>query len=252
MPYFLPPAQMRHRADLQRQLEAVDREAGRCCIPGCRRPCQQQAGKGLSATHCRYHVQWRNRHGCPWKASYSKASLRPYRRAADRFIREHREEFWTAHAILALKNLMANAGAVERVQDTIHFAKPAEKARNALARLRHAGIPPERLLAIHLAISAALLEDPVSPGGGGPDEYRLVQIAKAAQRCAAGPPTALGKYPRSGGLALRHLGRLIDGCCEHAAEKHLDAVLALKVSLYGPASPDHFAHVNAPTARWFQ
>jgi hypothetical protein len=244
---------MRHRADLQRQLEAVDREAGRCCIPGCRRPCQQQAGKGLSATHCRYHVQWRNRHGCPWKASYSKASLRPYRRAADRFIREHREEFWTAHAILALKNLMANAGAVERVQDTIHFAKPAEKARNALARLRHADIPPERLLSIYLAISCALLEDPVGPGGGRePDEDRLCQIAKAVQRMAAGPPTSLGRYPRSGGIALGHLGRAIERCCEHVEATHLEALLALKVSLYGPAAPDHFAQVNAPNAGWFK
>jgi hypothetical protein len=130
---------------------------------------------------------------------------------------------------------------------------PQDKARAALARLRKAEIPPERLLAIHLAVTAVLREDLVGPGSGNiPDEYKLVQVAKAAHRLASGPPNVLGKYPRSAGLMLRHLGRMIDGCCEHVAREHTAAVLTLKTELYGPPNADHFSAVNSESARWFR
>jgi hypothetical protein len=183
--------------------------------------------------HCRYHVQFKNRHGSYWKATYRTAELRPYRKAAERYIKAHLDDFWVAHALMALRSLMDRAGPVERVADVLHFMAPAQKARAALARLRRAEIPPGRLLVIHLAVTGAVQEDPIGPGGPY-DEYRLTQIAKATHRLAAGPSTVLGRYPRSAGLAMRHLGGMLDKCCEHVAQEHLKAILALKTALYGP------------------
>jgi hypothetical protein len=125
--------------------------------------------------------------------------------------------------------------------------KPRDKARAALARLRRDDIPPERILAIHLAVAGALREDPVGPGTGGiHDEYRVTQAAKAVHRLASGPPSARGKYPRSAGLVLRHLGQALDRCCEHVMEQHLDAILALKAESYGPTD---FSAVNRRVVR---
>ena len=47
-----------------------------CAIFDCGRPPQARAGRGLSLTHCRYHVQKRNRHGSFWKGNHSAAELR--------------------------------------------------------------------------------------------------------------------------------------------------------------------------------
>ena len=215
-----------------------DEDAFICPIPGCGRPSQARAGKGFSLYHCRYHIQFRNRHGSFWKGTYRAAELRPYRRAAERYIRAHSADPWIATALASLRSLMDDAGPVERVVDVLHQLTPPQKARAALARLRRAKVPPERLLAIHLAVSGAVSEDPIRPGGP-PDEYRLTQIAKAVHRQASGyhsvygPGARYDRYPRSSGLALRHLGRMIEGCCEHVAAEHLKAILELKATLYG-------------------
>ncbi len=170
-----------------------------------------------------------------WKGTYRAADLLPFRRAADNFIRRNAADFWIAAALQALRRLMDGAGPVERVSDVLHFLTPPEKARAALARLRRREIPPERLLAIHLAVTGAVAEDPIGPGGPA-NEYRLTQVAKAVHRLASGydgfygPRSAHECYPRSAGQALRHLGRLIDECCEHVAREHLDAILILKAA----------------------
>jgi len=159
--------------------------------------------------------------------------LLPYRKAAERYLKAHSTDFSIAAALKALRTLMDGAGPVERVSDVLHFLSPPQKARAALARLRRAEIPPERLLAIHIAVTGAVREDPIGPGGP-PDEYRLTQVAKAAHRLASGYHTLYGpgsrydRYPRSAGLALRHLGRMLEECCEHVVREHLDAILALK------------------------
>ena len=246
MPSLLNPRRRRQRAALLDRLSHPAVDAYTCPIPGCGRPSEARAGNGLSVTHCRLHVQLHNRTGSFWKGSYTAAELKPYRRAAAKYLKAHADDFWIAHALTAIRALLDNAGPVERTADVLHFMTPAQKARTALARLRKADIPPERLLVSHLAVTAALAEDPVGPGGTH-DEYQLVQVAKVVHRLAAGPPTILGKYPRSGGLALRNLGRLVGSCCEHVAERHMAAILSLKTSLYGP--PGDFAKVNARSFR---
>lgn len=225
----------RRKAALLHRATTPDAEAYRCPIPGCGRPSQALAGRGLSLYHCSFHIQFKNRHGSFWKGTYSAAELRPYRRAAERYLKTHRDEFWIAAALTALRSLMEGAGPVERVSDVLHFLTPPEKARAALARLRRRAIPPERLLAIHLAVTGAVAEDPIGPGGP-PNEYRLTQVAKAVHRLASGydgfygPRSAHERYPRSSGLALRHLGRMLDECCEHVVREHLDAILTLKAA----------------------
>lgn len=226
----------RRKAALHARLIArlmPDEDAYTCPIPGCGRPSQARAGKGFSVFHCRYHIQFKNRHGSFWKGTYRAAELQPYRRAAERYIKAHLDDVWIAHALNSLRNLMDSAGPVERVVDVLHQLKPPQKARAALARMRRAKVPPERLLAIHLAVTGAVREDPIGPGGP-PNEYRLTQIAKAAHRQASGyhavygPGSRYDRYPRSTGLALRYLGRMLDECCEHVADQHLKAILELK------------------------
>ena len=124
------------------------------------------------------------------------------------------------------------------------------RADIAFGRLHKAGIKPERLLAIHLAITALIEED---PGSHRVKEFRLVQVAKAAHRLASGYHRVwpqqdkdgrdfrieLHAYARSTGRVLRLIGQAIEERCEWATAKHLAGVLALKVKRYGrhPALP---------------
>jgi hypothetical protein len=36
------------------------------------------SGKGLAEGHCRYHVQFKARHGPHWYPTYKAAELKPY------------------------------------------------------------------------------------------------------------------------------------------------------------------------------
>ncbi len=208
-----------------------------CAIFDCGRPPQARAGRGLSLTHCRYHVQKRNRHGSFWKGTYSAAELRDYRRAAERFLKTHLDDFWIAAALASLRATLDGAGPNERVVDTLTM-KPPHKARAAFARMRVAGVPPLRLLTIYLAVSGAVIEDPIGPGDDG-REYRLTQVGKAALRTASGyhsnygPGNQYDRYPRSSGQALRLIGRTLEEACGHVMTEHLGAILAFKAEQYG-------------------
>jgi hypothetical protein len=208
-----------------------------CSLLGCGRTTQARDGKGLSKWHCRYHVQWNNRHGSYWKGTYRAEQLLPYRKAAERYIREHREDRWIVSSLRSLAGLMNRAGPVQSMSDVMVMA-PADKAKAALARMRAAGVPAMRLLVVYLGVSAAVAEDPIGPGGE-PGEYRRVQVAKAAHRLASGYHTDYGyeRYPRSSGLMLRHLGQRLEKACEFMREYHLDAVLELKVAMVGARPP---------------
>ena len=216
--------------------EDPDASLRSCAIFGCGRPPQARAGKGLSLTHCRYHVQYRNRHGCFWKGTYSAAELRDYRRAAERYLKAHLDDFWIAAALKAIDATLHGAGPNERVVDTLTM-RPVHKARAAFARMRVAGVAPLRLLTIHLAVTGAVKEDPIGSGADG-GEYRLTQIGKAAMRTASGyhsyygPGSQYDRYPRSSGQLLRLIGKTLEADCEHVVEAHLGAILAFKAEQY--------------------
>jgi len=56
----------------------------------------------------------------------------------------------------------------------------------------------------------------------------MVHRQASGYHAVYGPGSRYDRYPRSSGLALRHLGRMLDGCCEHVAAEHLSAILELK------------------------
>ncbi|MEY9281669.1 hypothetical protein ABIA03_002861 [Bradyrhizobium yuanmingense] len=215
----------------------------RCTIPGCGRPTARAAKQGLSASLCRKHLVHRQRHGSAWCATPAATVLRPYVRAARSFISSSRADPYVSHALVGLGTLMASAGLAE-IATRLRGLPAERRARIALARLREAGIQPERLLAVTIAVHSLIEEAPQVVHRIR--EWRIVAIAKGCHRLASvyRPWTFIGAdgrvhraakqaYPRSSGRVLRYLGEMIERESEWVIEKHLAAVLALKVARYG-------------------
>lgn len=202
------------------------------------------AGLGLAAFHCRKHVEHKARHGSHWHGTYSAAELKPYLAAATSYVRLRAEsDRFVKQALNAIALLLEEAGPTE-IATRLRGMSATRRARIALARLRVAGIKPERFVAIVLAITALIEED---PGSHRTKEFRTVQIAKALHRLASGThkrwpfvdaygrkrQTEMHAFPRSSGQVLRIMGRAVEEPCEWVVEKHLPAVLALKIKRYG-------------------
>lgn len=216
----------------------------RCSIPGCRNPTMRVAGTGLAAFHCRRHVEHKARHGSHWHGTYSAAELKPYLAAATSYVRLRAEsDRFIKTALNAIALLLEEAGPTE-IATRLRGMSANKRARIALARLRVAGIKPERFVTMVLAVTALIDED---PGSHRTKEFRTVQIAKSLHRLASGThkrwpfvdihgrqrQIELHAFPRSSGPVLRLIGRVIEQPCEWVVEKHLSAVLALKVKRYG-------------------
>lgn len=222
-----------------------------CVLPFCGRPTMNAAGNGVALFHCRRHVEHKARHGSHWHGTYSAAELKPYLAAAASYVR-HRSEIdpFIKAALDTIALLLEEAGPTE-IATRLKGMPATKRARIALARLRVAGIKPERIVAIVLAVTALIEED---PGSHRTKEFRTVQIAKALHRLASGyhrvwelqdekgrlkKVAELHAFPRSSGPVLRLIGKAVEQPCEWVVEKHLSAVLALKVKRYGrhPALP---------------
>lgn len=213
-----------------------------CTIPFCRRPTQRAAKSGLSATLCAAHVRYRQRHGSPWCPSPSAYSLRPYIKAAESWIGSHRTTPAIQVALESLHGLLATAGRAIIVT-RLRGLPPGRRAKVALARLRDAGVKPERILARVLAVHALINEAPQACHRIR--AWRLTAAAKSVHRLASGTHqrwtdesgkvlTETHTFPRSAGLVMLHLGAMIEDECEGAIERHLVAVIDLKVTRYGP------------------
>lgn len=216
-----------------------------CSIPGCRNLTMRAAGAGLAAFHCRKHVEHRARHGSHWHGTYSAAELKPYLAAATSYVRPRVEsDRFIKAALNAITLLLEEAGPTEIVT-RLKGMSATRRARIALARLRVASIKPERFVTIVLAVTALIEED---PGSHRTKEFRTVQIAKTLHRLASGyhrvweVPDERGRlrkvselhaFPRSSGPVLRLIGKAVEQPCEWVVDKHLSAVLALKVKRYG-------------------
>lgn len=227
------------------RLEAMaENLPGLCVIPDCGRQTMRAAGVGLAAFHCRYHVQFRARHGSHWCPTYNSADLKPYLTVAAEWIEQRHEETSTAHTLICLQKLLEGAGEAPPAQD-IRRRSAAFRARVAFARLREADVKPERLLAIHMAVSALIEDD---AGSHRTEEFRIVQIAKAAHRLASGThrywdwplpngsiyPLKYHAYPRSSGRVLRLIGKAIEEVCAGVTERDLQALRDLKKAKFGP------------------
>jgi hypothetical protein len=207
------------------------------------------AGLGLASFHCKRHVAHKARHGSHWHRSFRAGELQPYLAAALSYIRLRLEVDRSIQQAISRLAALLELSPYE-IATRLRGLSPRTRADIAFGRLRKAGIKPERLLAIHLAITAIIEED---PGSHRTKEFRLVQVAKAAHRLASGYHRVwpqqdkqgrtfrieLHAYARSTGRVLRLIGVAIEERCEWATEKHLAGVLALKVKRYGrhPALP---------------
>lgn len=227
-----------------------------CSVPGCQRPTSRAEGLGLAAFLCRYHVGFRARHGSPWCPTYKSADLKPYLASAGQWVREHRGSPAVTASLAWLRGLLDGAGRVEPAQ-SIKRLPAAVRAKIALARLREAGIEPERLLVIHLAVSALIEDDRDSHRT---EEFRDVQVAKAVHRLASGThrrwdfpmpdgstqPLHMHVYPRSAGLVLRRIGEAIAEHCREVAAIGLAPVRAIRRDRFGL----HPSAVSGWKPRW--
>lgn len=202
-----------------------------CAANGCPKSTQRSSGDGLSTRYCRDHVEHLARHGSAWRQTPRKADIEPFRRAARRWLRAHRERPFVQQALASLASLLASAGAPESAW-SLKGLPPKDRARIALAKIgREAkGEPAEKLLIIALSLWAWL---EAQGADGRFAKFRQVQIAKAAKRLASGthrtragtpmPP----KYPPSSGSYLRIMGRQIDDVAGMVAERSWREVVAL-------------------------
>ena len=241
-----PGARIRHIQDVVRRIASMsDDYVPHCAVPNpvtgkaCGRPTARAAKKGLGAFTCRYHQQFKQRHGSLWCKSPSAAALSPYLAAALSFVAAQRTDLYVNAALLGLGGIMSSAGPAE-IATRLRGLPPKQRARTALGRLHEANIKPERLLAISLAVHALIEDAPAAVHRT--TEWRIVAIAKAAHRLASGThriwPVAqpdgrtkhieMHAYPRSSGRVLRHLGGMIEKEGELVIGHHLAKVLALK------------------------
>jgi hypothetical protein len=230
-------------ASIGLRLEQGTACASNCAVPGCGRSTMKAAGIGLAAFHCKRHVEYKARHGSHWHRSYRADELKGYLAAAKSYIRPRlKTDQHIRQAVAGLAVLLEQSP--YEIATRLRGIPAKARAAIAFGRLRKKGIEPERLLAIHLAVTALIEED---PGSHRTKEFRLVQTAKALHRLASGYHRVwpqqdqkgrtfrleVHAYARSTGRVLRLIGQAIEERCEWAAEKHLAGVLALKVKRYG-------------------
>jgi hypothetical protein len=215
-----------------------------CAIPGCGRPTMASSGKGLAQFHCRYHVQFKARHGSHWAPSYKAPELKPYVTTAAAWVAGNSGSHLVRPVLMELQGVLAGAGRVEPAQN-LKRRPAAFRAQVAFARLREAGIGPERILAIYLGITALIEDD---RGSHRTDEYRMVQTAKALHRLASGThkrwdipmpdgrilPATMDVYPKSSGRVLRAIGDAVETICRGLAHMVLEDLREAKTARFGP------------------
>ena len=233
---------------IKQRIAAAPHDPGqKCSTPDCGRLTMRAAGIGLAAFACRPCVLHTARHGSAWHGTYRATELAPYVKAAAAWIKANRVASpFVSAAIAGLSELLATSGPAEIVP-RLRGKSAQDRSRVAFARLREAGIKPERILAIYLAVCAIIREDKSSHRV---QDFTIVQVAKACHRLASGyhrrwelpvgrsgqtAPLEMHVYSRSSGRLLRFMGEAIHRVCEVAAAgEHLADVLALKVERFGP------------------
>ncbi|WP_439925210.1 hypothetical protein [Nitrobacter sp. JJSN] len=207
-----------------------------CLVPGCERRTMLMSGTGLSGRYCKHHIQFKARHGGVRWRSYSATDLKPYLRAATSYINPR---LLTDPSIKNAVDRLAFMieGAPYEQATRLRGLPATTRADIAFGRFRKRGVKPETLLAITLAVSALITDDPKADKTR---EFRHVQIAKAAHRRASGfhkvwsERSSLHVFARSTGRVLRILGKMLEERCEAAIQDHLEGILKLKVKRYGP------------------
>lgn len=198
----------------------------RCVVFGCSRLTMRSAAEGLSHNYCRRHVEHIARHGHARHKTLSAKDLKPYRRAASKYLAGLQAAPASADAMLAasvetqIGRIMTEAGR-PLSQWRLRDEGPEDRARQVLVRAREKGVTAARLTLEALAVVAALKG--LDRRGG--DEYRDVQIAKGIHRlaggfnterlCSNGALRVIHWYSEPRGRMLRRLGGLIWGELRH-------------------------------------
>lgn len=225
----------RRLADISRRVQSTDDAYSTCAVFGCGRPTRAASGRGLNRLFCRKHEDHFQRHGSYYKGSYAAAELRPYRVAAERWLKANSLDPFAKIALLAVEGLLRSGRAEEAFR--LRGLSPAERARVAWGRLRRAGVSPIKPVAAWLAVEMRLADDPQ------PDwhsEFRRVQAAKLIHRMASGTHkrwererpdgriqvTEMHKYPANRGRILRHIGETLERAVELLAAERLPAIRA--------------------------
>src|SRR5271166_5645874 len=136
----------------------------RCCIPFCPKPSMVSAGVGFDAYYCEYHRAKIARHGHAEYPSIKGKDLRPYTETAQRWIKTELKagNVGLQYALSATGGLMATAGRAPSADEIKHWSAE-QKAKACFARLREAGVSPERIMATHMAVTAYLADDTWAP-----------------------------------------------------------------------------------------
>lgn len=218
---------------------------GYCRVIGCGKPARAGTDDGLDTRFCRSHAEHYQRHGSPFKRSYTGKELAPYRRAALKWLKANADLFWVKNALDRVRGLYQNAGPhIEAFR--LRGLSPQDRAKAHWARMRKAKIDPAQVVAAWLAVEMITADDPqpvTTP------EFRCVQAAKVVHRMASGThkrwerevpdPNWSGLrtktvieekhwYPRSRGRVLRHIGEDIEQAVELLAQHHLAEIRASK------------------------
>ena len=216
--------QQARRADIARRLSSPASELSRCIVLECSNPTRAAAGEGFDRRLCRRHAEQYAVHGSPYRKSYTAAALKPHRDKARTWLRENDDHPAVKAARERVRILYRSAGPqVEAFR--LKGLGPKERARKAWARLREAGVAPDRVLEAWLALAFATAADPEADTR---PEFQRVQAAKLIHRLASGThkqwvvDTGKGQtrierldvYPRSRGKVLRYLGEDIARACE--------------------------------------
>lgn len=221
----------------------------RCAIPDCGRLTEAAGGNGLALFHCRYHVQFKARHGSHWHGTYRAIEIHPYVLSAVEWLRESREMGAVRAARWEIEHRLNITGRVDPAMN-LRGRSAESRANIAFARLREAGVEAERILAIYLGVSALIEDDWLSHNVR---EFRIVQAAKAMHRLASGThrkwdiwiprtggtvPYEMHVYPRSSGIVLRKMGALVEKACGDLTAQAVPAIIDLKIARFGQ-HPSH-------------
>lgn len=244
MPSDLFTRQQRRKAEIKARARKPGPQYRFCCVYGCNRPPRAATSDGLDTRYCRTHADQLQRHGSPYKKSYSAKILNPYRRSALAWLRANPDEFWVRNAVERVTRLYEGAGPHEEAF-RLRGKNAHERARAHWARLRKAEIDPYLIIAAWLSIEMITQDDPQPVRT---KEFKRVQAAKLVHRMASGSHrrweqevrdlnsptltkirvTELHVYPRSRGRVLRHIGQDLEQAVELLVDHHLKDVQALK------------------------
>lgn len=235
----------RRKAGVKTKAQQPNATYGYCRVIGCKHPPRAATNDGLDQRFCRSHAEHYQRHGSPYKASYTAKQLNPHRQAALLWLGLHEDDMWVRAALAKVEERYRSSGPfIEAFRLRGH--PPKDRANAAWARLRKASIDPRLVVAAGLAVEMVIRDDPQADYSM---EYRHVQAAKLIHRLASGSHkrwtrdvadphgggtsnkvvvNELHVYPRPRGRVLRIIGQQVDEATELLVDHRIDTLRSYK------------------------